>query len=322
LHYTYLAMESLLLAVFGFFGVHTFLWFWRSWIDRLRHGIPARLAAGQQAFIRFDSFHRTMHLLIIVSFLGLSLTGLPLKYSYRPWAQWLAAALGGFESTSFWHRICALVTIGYFATHLLWLARQVYGCRAAQMSWRAILFGPDSPVPTWRDFRDILAMTRWFVGLGPKPSFDRWSYWEKFDYWSVFWGVAIIGTSGLMLWFPEAFCRFLPGAAINIAKIIHSEEALLATGFIFSIHFFNTHLRAEKFPIDMSMLSGYVSEEELREERPEFVTRMSAAGKLDQLRSTIPSGRVLWAITLGGFVALLVGLALLVGIVASLLSGR
>jgi cytochrome b subunit of formate dehydrogenase len=87
-----------------------------------------------------------------------------------------------------------------------------------------------------RDFRDIFRMFRWFLGLGPKPTFDRWTYWEKFDYWAVFWGVGIIGTSGLVLWFPETFSLVLPGTIINIAKVIHSEEALLATGFIFTIH--------------------------------------------------------------------------------------
>jgi cytochrome b subunit of formate dehydrogenase len=157
-------------------------------------------------------------------------------------------------------------------------------------------------------------MFRWFVGAGPKPVFERWTYWEKFDYWAVFWGVGIIGVSGLLLWFPEFFCRVVPGQALNIAKVIHSEEALLATGFIFTIHFFNTHLRAEKFPMDMSMLSGYVSEEEMADERPEFIERMQREGKLEALRSQAPARRTLWILRFCGAVALIVGLGLLAGI--------
>ena len=42
----------------------------------------------------------------------------------------------------------------------------------------------------------------------------------------------------------------MPGWMLNVATTIHSDEALLAVGFIFSIHFFNTHFRPEKFPID------------------------------------------------------------------------
>ncbi len=66
----------------------------------------------------------------------------------------------------------------------------------------------------------------------------------------MFWGVAVIGMTGLMLWFPTVFTRVMPGWMINVATTIHSDEALLAVGFIFTIHFFNTHFRPEKFPMD------------------------------------------------------------------------
>ena len=95
--------------------------------------------------------------------------------------------------------------------------------------------------------------------------------------------------------------------------------ALLATGFIFAIHFFNTHLRAERFPMDMGMLTGLVTEEELLEERPEYVERVRAEGKLDQLRAEAPGNWALWFILLGGFVALGIGLALLLGMIVKLI---
>ena len=91
---------------------------------------------------------------------------------------------------------------------------------------------------------------KWFVGKGPRPNYGRWTYWEKFDYLAVFWGVAIIGFSGLVLWFPVFFTKFFPGWVINVSQIIHSDEALLAVGFIFTVHFFNTHFRPEAFPMD------------------------------------------------------------------------
>jgi cytochrome b subunit of formate dehydrogenase len=160
----------------------------------------------------------------------------------------------------------------------------------------------------------MYGMVRWFLGLGKKPTFERWTYWEKFDYWAVFWGVAIIGSSGLLLWFPEFFALFLPGQVFNVAKVIHSEEALLATGFIFTIHFFNTHLRAEKFPMDMSMLTGIVSQEEMQEERPELVQRLRASGHLEQYLTKTPSRATLLLTMVGGFIAVAIGLALLAGI--------
>jgi cytochrome b subunit of formate dehydrogenase len=136
-----------------------------------------------------------------------------------------------------------------------------------------------------QDCRDLVDHNKWFFGRGPRPQFDRWTYWEKFDYFAVFWGVAIIGFSGLVMWFPEFFTRFLPGWAINIALILHSDEALLAAGFIFSIHFFNTHFRIEKFPMDTVIFSGRVSKAELLHERRRWYDRMVATGKLDEFRA-------------------------------------
>jgi cytochrome b subunit of formate dehydrogenase len=285
LHKVYLGMEILLYSVFGFFGLHAAVWFVRSLIHTLMYGRPKRLTPKQRAYIRFEPIHRVLHVIVIVSFLGLALTGLPLKYDEYGWAQKLATALGGFDSTRVWHRVCAVATLFYFSAHLAWMARKVWEMRTQRVRWRTIVFGPDSPVPNLRDVQDFLRMVRWFVGLGPKPVFERWTYWEKFDYWAVFWGVGVIGLSGLMLWFRNAFLLFLPGEALNIAKIIHSEEALLATGFIFAIHFFNTHFRPEKFPMDLSILVGLCSEEELREERPEFLARLREK-RIKQMRST------------------------------------
>ena len=97
-------------------------------------------------------------------------------------------------------------------------------------------------------------------------------------------GVAIIGASGLLLWFPEFFTRVLPGWLINVATIVHSDEALLAVGFIFTIHFFNTHFRLEKFPMDTVIFSGRISKTELLHERKRWYDRLVAQGRLDDHR--------------------------------------
>ena len=150
-----------------------------------------------------------------MSFLGLALTGPAAEVQRSPLGQSRSpACLGGFDSTSIWHRVCAVATVFYFATHLTWMGRRVVeqrrrGRRVGQSSVRARFARAQLPRPR----RLASAWSRWFVGLGPKPVFERWTYWEKFDYWAVFWGVVIIGTSGLILWFPNLFTRFLPGDA-------------------------------------------------------------------------------------------------------------
>ena len=65
-----------------------------------------------------------------------------------------------------------------------------------------------------------------------------------------------------------------PGWVINIALIVHSDEALLAAGFIFTFHFFNTHFRLEKFPMDMVIFSGRISKAEMLQERQRWYDRL------------------------------------------------
>jgi cytochrome b subunit of formate dehydrogenase len=238
-------------------------------------------------------FERFLHFLVVSSFLLLVVTGMPLKFYYTDWAKFIFAIIGGPETARVLHRFGAVITFFYFALHLSSLVGKAWRGRkklrgadgkfTLKQLW-SVLFGPDSMFPTFQDLRDLIDHNKWFFGKGPKPQFDRWTYWEKFDYFAVFWGVAIIGLSGLVMWFPEFFTRFLPGWAINIALILHSDEALLAAGFIFSIHFFNTHFRIEKFPMDTVIFSGRVSKAELLHERRRWYDRLVKEGRLDEHR--------------------------------------
>ncbi len=228
---------------------------------------------------RFTRLNRTLHALMIVSFMSLALTGMTLKFSYTSWAAFLSRRLGGFESAGFIHRAAASLMFCLFVAHLVDLdrkRRKEYGG-----SLFKLLFGRDTMLFTGRDLRDLLGNLKWFVGAGPRPRYGRWTYWEKFDYLAVFWGIFVIGCTGLMLWFPVFFTRFLPGAVINVATIIHSDEALLATGFIFTVHFFNTHLRPEKFPMDTVVFTGRMPVAEFRRDKPAEYDALVAAGQLE-----------------------------------------
>jgi cytochrome b subunit of formate dehydrogenase len=194
---------------------------------------------------RFDRLDRVMHGLLMASFLGLAFTGLPLLFSHQEWAGRLARVFGGFHAAGMLHRTFALTMIGVFIAHLTRIGQRLFLQKDLSILW-----GPASMVPQPRDIMELIAHMRWFIGLGPQPRFDHFTYWEKFDYWAVFWGMGIIGGSGLVLWFPELFAHLIPGWMFNIAMLIHGEEALLAVCFIFTIHFFNGHLRPEKFPMD------------------------------------------------------------------------
>lgn len=249
---------------------------------------------GTRLYQRFDAFDRTLHAGLMASFLGLAITGLPLFFSTSEWASRIAHALGGFRAAGLLHRAAATLLIAVFLTHL---ARILKRLAKGDLS---TLWGPTSLVPQPRDLIELYRHVRWFVGLGPRPRFGRYTYWEKFDYWAVFWGMGVIGASGLMLWFPTVFARVVPGWTFNIAMVVHGEEALLAVVFIFTVHFFNTHMRPEKFPMDPVIFTGRLTERELREERPEEYDRLRDSGALDSAAVPPAAG---WLLPLGRAVA-------------------
>jgi cytochrome b subunit of formate dehydrogenase len=266
--------------------------------------------AARPHYRRFGIVERVMHAFLMITFIGCALTGVPLLFADHEWAQWLVMVMGGFQGAALIHRICATVMTIVFVGHVV----RVFVRAFLAEDWLAYFWGPYSMVPNLKDGQDIVAMVKWFFGKGPRPQFDRYTYWEKFDYWAVFWGMFIIGGSGFMLWFPTFFSQFLPGWVFNIATIVHGEEALLAVGFIFTIHFFNGHLRPEKFPMDMVIFTGKVSEHEMKDERPVEYARLVAQGRLQQWEAEGPEpGTMLFGRTIGtiGVVLGLVTIALI-----------
>lgn len=218
---------------------------------------PPLVRAGEHSSVywRFNIWHRVTHLLLIISMVGLVGSRFPLKFSDWAGAGGIIGLMGGVASAGIVHRVSAVLlgiacamNIGYIA-YLVIVKHQP-------------LFGPDSIAPRWKDIQDVRRHILYFMGRGPRPDFDRYAYWEKFDYLAVFWGMAMIGGSGLVLWFPTVASQFLPGLLINLAYLAHSDEAMLAFGFLIVVHLFNTHMRPERFPMDKVMFTGKITAEE------------------------------------------------------------
>lgn len=267
-------------------------------------------------FQRFTKLDRLLHFLMIISFLSLSLTGMILKFSYTGWAVFLSRLFGGFESAGIIHRVAAVLMIGVFITHivdLFRLKREKYG------TWKAMLTSPNTMLPTKKDLIDFKDSIKWFLGLGERPKYGRWTYWEKFDYFAVFWGIFVIGSTGFVLWFPEFFTLFLPGWMINVATIIHSDEALLATGFIFTIHFFNTHLRPEKFPMDIVIFTGSMPLEEFKRDKPAEYEELVNSGKLDEYLVDKAPDYFIKIVRIFAWTVLLIGFSIIIWIIYSMI---
>jgi len=319
LYYTYWAMTILLLSVFVFFGIHTLMWLPRSFRhlkERKKHEKEHR---SKYYIQRFELSHRITHLFVIISFMSLAFTGMMLKFSGMPWAGFVSDLIGGVEVAGTIHRFAALITFGYFIWHLYYLIKKK---RATKTRLKDFIFGPNALMFNKKDLSDFWGTLKWFVGKGPRPDYGRWTYWEKFDYFAVFWGVAIIGFSGLLLWFPELFTRVLPGWLINVATIIHSDEALLAVGFIFTIHFFNTHLRPDAFPMDKVIFTGLVPLDEYKKDRPHEYEELKKSGNLKKrVVKDYISKRLEKLVYILGFTFLTMGIVLILLIIYSVLFG-
>jgi cytochrome b subunit of formate dehydrogenase len=255
--------------------------------------------------VRFDRATRWLHVVIMVTFLGLSATGMPLLFSEAPWARLLARIFGGFHGAGLFHRFFGAALLAAVVWHVMNVCY-----RAFVRGDKGLFWGPTSMVPQPRDVADLYGQIKWFFGLGPRPKFEHFAYWEKFDYMAVLWGTALMGAAGLVLWFPVAASRILPGWMFNVALFVHGAEASLAIGFIFVVHFFNGHLRPGKFPMDLVIFTGSVAAEELREERAGEFERLRRTGAMEALAVPAPSLAAMRRGRIAGASGLLLGLAL------------
>ncbi len=320
LYYTFWGMTSLLLGVFGFFGLHTLLWIPRSIKEARKKKRHPKHQGEVKYFRRFTKSQRITHIFVILSFLLLATTGMMLKFAHTEWANNLAKLIGGVHIAGNIHRFAAVITFGYFFFHVFSLIKTM---RTKKIGLISFIFGANSLMFNKQDIKDFVGTVKWFLGFGERPKYGRWTYWEKFDYMAVFWGVAVIGFSGLILWFPEFFTKLFPGWIINVSQIIHSDEALLAVVFIFTIHFFNTHLRPEAFPMDTVIFTGHVEAEEYKIDRPKEWEELEKAGTLDQhlVKKQIPS-TFLKLVKFFGYLFLFTGIILVILIIFSLIVGK
>jgi cytochrome b subunit of formate dehydrogenase len=305
-------MVGLLIFVFAFFWAHSGLWYYREWQDRRQGKREARIDTRgikldeTKHFQRFPWGWRVAHLAFAIITMTLVLTGTTALFADSSWAPTVAAILGGPKILGLIHRIAAFLFISIFMGHFIYVMQRLL--RSKTFRW----FGPDSLIPNWKDFTDCWGMFKWFFGKGPRPQFDRWSYFEKFDYWAVFWGVNIIGWSGLMLAFPHVTAAYLPGWVFNVDTLVHGEEAFLAAVFLFTVHFFNNHFRPDKLPPpDVVMFTGTQSLEEFRHDHPAQYQRLLDSGELQKRLVDAPSRQMHMGSVILGLTLIGVGLTLL-----------
>ena len=221
--------------------------------------------APVQVTKRFSVLQRIEHIVLVVSFTTLGLTGLAQKFSSNELAAAFIQLLGGIENVRIIHRVAATILALETIYHIILLAYKTY-VRRTELG---MLPGP-------KDVLDALDVLRYNLGLTKAhPKLPRYNFAEKAEYWAMLWGTAVMGLTGFILWNPIAAAKILPGQFIPAAKAAHGGEAVLAVLAILVWHFYNVHLKS----FNKAMFTGKMTPHQMAEEHGEELERL-ASGKV------------------------------------------
>ncbi len=242
-----------------------------------------KLINGEKYFFRFDLDLRIQHIFLAGTVVILVLSGMPLKFSDASWAPYLYALFGGIDMAPTVHKITGAIMLLVFFYHLFWIAKVIYKNHYLRMKREGtyttkgfLLRVVKLPmVPNMKDLKDIIDLMKYlFYFTSVRPNGDEYTWKEKFDYWAPFWGMFIIGASGVIIWKKELFTQVMPGEVINFLFIAHSDEALLAGLFLFIWHWYNVHFSTSVFPMGTVFLTGYLSEDLMCEEHYDYYVKV------------------------------------------------
>jgi cytochrome b subunit of formate dehydrogenase len=259
---------TLIFAVIGSMLLHNLV----IW---LRHAILHR-DSHPRTVTRMTSSQRWQHLVLLISFTVLAITGFALKYP----DSWLSDIPGmGEKVRGLVHRIAGAVMIGASFYHLCYAILSREGRRL-------IL----DLLPEPKDATDIVGVLRYYLGLGgSKPVFKRFTYAEKAEYWALVWGVMVMAVTGVMLWAKFSVSEFLPRWWMNVATAIHFYEAILASLAILVWHFYWVFLDPDIYPMNWAWYDGKVSLHDYQKEHAlDSETLLEAARAQSNFPSSLP----------------------------------
>lgn len=211
---------------------------------------------------RFDVSQRMEHILFLLSFSILGLTGLIQKFSESQISDTLIFILGGIERVRVIHHSSAIVMMIVSGYHVIVLAYKVYVLR---VRWTML--------PVIEDIQHLIQDISYFLGFRKhRGYYGRYNYAEKVEYLAVVWGTVIMGLTGFMMWNPLSTTRLLPGDFIPAAKAAHGAEAILAVLAIVVWHFYHVHIKH----FNKSMFTGKLTHTEMMHEHPAELAQIEA----------------------------------------------
>lgn len=244
----------------GGMGIHQLLDFFRRYRDAIRQYRPVAV------YVRMSANERVQHVLLLTSFLVLTVTGFALKYPHSVWAipfRWIP---GGFDARSQIHRIAAVVMVADSLYHAYYLAFTKRGRRLAL-----------DMMPKIQDVKDAFAQMAWYLGLRSHGAeFGRFNYAEKAEYGALVWGTFVMTVTGFVLWFKVAASNVLPAWGYAAAEIVHFYEAVLAFSAIVIWHFYAVFLHTDRPPFNPTWLTGRMTREMMEHTHPKELEALEA----------------------------------------------
>ncbi len=205
-------------------------------------------------YVRFSLSERVQHLVMLLSFTTLAITGLVQEFALHPVSIFIIRLWGGVENLRATHHVAATILMLVAIYHLIGLGYKIFVLRQRMKM-----------LPSLQDMRDAWTAFAYNLGLGKsRPQLDRYSFEEKAEYWALVWGILIMGLTGFMMWNPLVTVKFLPGEIIPAAKAAHGAEAVLAVLAIIVWHMYGVHLKR----FNRSMWTGRLTETEMLHEHP------------------------------------------------------
>ncbi len=244
---------------------------------------PIKIKDGKRYFFRFTMDQRIQHIVLALSVIILVLTGMPLKFHDAAWAHWLYPFFGGTRLAPVVHKVAGCALLLLFVYHLITVIRSIVVNQILPLKreegltvGKVLLVLARQPlVPNLKDAIDIKDLLKYLLFItNEHPRGDEYTWKEKFDYWAPFWGIFVIGITGLIMWNMEFATTFMSGWVINFCLIAHSDEALLAALFLFIWHWYNVHYSVSVFPMGTVFLTGYLSEEQMAEEHYDYYVKV------------------------------------------------
>ncbi len=242
-----------------------------------------KIKDGKKYFFRFNLDQRIQHIILALTVIILVLTGMPLKFSDASWAPYLYTIFGGSKMAPTIHKITGAIMLILFVYHVIRVVGQILTKQILPLKKEGkmtvgrvtTILVKQPMIPNMKDAYDIIGLMKYLLYFTTvRPDGDEFTWKEKFDYWAPFWGMFVIGLTGLVIWNKVLATQIIPGEIINLCLIAHSDEALLAALFLFIWHWYNVHFSTSVFPMGTVFLTGYLPEDLMVEEHYEHYVRV------------------------------------------------